>query len=125
MTQLALVSRPSRAKPVHEVRSCQCGCGHTFVVNLHNRARKYAQDCPNADLRQLQYQKTKELARLAQMGLPAPGQPSLSTSTRRSVKVCRLCANLPERRPLEGCPRCHFPHGPPAPIVADNRADRD
>jgi hypothetical protein len=39
--------------------------------------------------------------------------PPLSTDRRRTPsRICRACLDLPERRPLTGCPKCHRPHVP-------------
>jgi rubrerythrin len=112
----------------HPIRPCDCGCGHTFVADMSNRSRKFAPDCPRAAERislvrereqERQRQKQAELRAQRtdskrQGGRRVPGTDGID---RRSVKVCSACGNLPERRPPEGCSKCTFPAGPPAPLT--------
>lgn len=119
--------RSNRARAViqHERRPCECGCGRSFIADVANRARKYARDCPNLQLRlrterdkNNEKQRKKAALRRA-MSADNRGRRIFVGSDgaeRRSVKVCFACGNLPERRPPEGCASCDMPAGPPAPI---------
>jgi rubrerythrin len=102
----------------------------TFALDMQSRARKFAVDCPNAGNRRAQALARYEALKKARLrGEPPSGGRGTgrapSIAQHRSVKVCGLCANLQERRPPEGCPRCKFPAGPPAPIVVVHRVDVD
>lgn len=93
------------------------------MADMRNRSRKFAPDCPFADDRKLAYGRAVlERQRLARLGQgDAVQSRSGAVAPRRPVKVCRVCANLPERRPLGGCPRCKFPVGAAAAIVPTHR----
>jgi hypothetical protein len=93
-------------------------------VNETNRRRIYAPDCPFEDERKkayfkermkLQRQQRKAEQMFAPHG-PGRGHHPSAMDSHRFVRVCKTCANLPERRPPAGCPRCDGPAGPPAPI---------
>lgn len=119
------VHRKSRTKFVYEEKPCSCGCGHTFIADMANRSRKFARDCPFQKDRKVAYGRVQlERQRLARLGQvdPSLSRPG-AVAPHRKVKVCRVCGNLPERRPLCGCPRCKFPAGPPAPIVVTHQAE--
>lgn len=90
---------------------------------MRNRSRKFAMDCPFKGDRKLAYNRAVlERQRLERLGQVDSLQGRTGAlAPRHQVKVCRVCANLPERRPLGGCPRCKFPAGPPATIVPTHR----
>lgn len=96
-------------------RACRDGCGRLFELNRYNGKQVWHPECPGKHDARLQ-------AFRARTNNKQRGARRECIADRVSVKVCWACANLPERRPLSGCPprsysrkgrllTCGLPHG--------------
>jgi hypothetical protein len=81
----------------------RCHCGDLFHMNADHIRERLPKDnadfgCPDC-FHPRQGGKRDKYTRPARRVKRAP------------VKMCRVCANLPDRRPAGGCPGCELPPG--------------
>lgn len=83
--------------------ACACGCGEVFQFKAHARNQQYAPSCKTKQARH--NRKKLAIAKTRKAGLQGDSRKPL----REKQFICKICLNLPHRRPTCGCSTCGLP----------------